>query len=803
MMRGMPPHPPPPTNDDDADSAADAARARRRFELENLKRTTRRNNVDLHQNNFNGNRTEDLLAKARDQLLISSAQSSTSSLTSADHHHPPAPRMPRPPPTSLSTMRISSHGNSVNSDISNNIDNRQFQWQQQQQRGRRPPPPSNNRNRVYNYAKGGAPPGGTSQQKEPQPQQTPAPQTTPTVGGYPHRTPTTVQITRNLESTFDKKSTSTADAGAGVPPPPTPRTKEVPPKKPLLSSTNNTSSTSASMNTSTRARRPSPIIPILGDKKPNNSSLSSSSQQHRNNRRQHYSVYATTPTASSSPHEAELLNELKKVHQDKEDAFRQVVRLREQVQKLSVPPAEAAEEEFKRLVEKADREGESAALQWARQQVERSSSRKKTNTFGSRNNDTRRPMFGFPSPARSRRTSSPSRRALTPAIGPGLRKRTSTPNPRKRGGVSENSPELLALATRSNPDEYDSVVAIYKVRRPYAPHDEDTFWKDVGELSNEEYQATASVQTPSSLEVAAVIKADKSVLLVSHVSDCRHKKKKAKVWRTFDNVDERDQPLGSVMFIDTQANEGEYWLDEIFEEAMSTRDTYCSSLLSTVTALESNLVQTRLQQQQQPTIPPMAQTQQAAPSVVSQQQHPSMPPQMVQIVQQQPPQMITSAAVPPPISSSNIPPVIQQQQQAPSQQSQSLPPPLVPDQPPFVNENKTEAVEMENKEKPSGEIATTETIPAAQQEAPAKKKKSPPPPPPPEEANDLLSTMLGSLIYASVIVLYFLAVKVPLAIFKVGVYATIVTILYWIAWLRFAEYDPPSVLLGTNQVGVE
>mmetsp|Transcript_39485 Transcript_39485/g.43680 ORF Transcript_39485/g.43680 Transcript_39485/m.43680 type:complete len:803 (+) Transcript_39485:115-2523(+) len=761
--------PPPPStrigNDNDANSAADGARARRRIELERLKRTTR-GNINIASAPTSGNsvssRTEDLLAKARDQLYVPSANSSTSSLTSAGHHPPVITRIPRPPPPPMGPIRTNSV-NSVSSDISNSIDNRQFLWQQQQRQQQQ------RQQRVYNHTKGG-----TLQQ----PQQQPSSQTKTSIGGYPHqRAPALHNL---VSSQLDKKSTSTADAGAGVPPPPR---KEELPKKPLLPASSSTA----------MPRRPSPIIPLLGEKI-TTTQQQQQEQQNRNNRRQHYSAYDTV----SSPHEADLLNELKRVHQDKEDAFRQVVRLREQVQKLSAPPTivESAEEEFIRLVEKADREGERAALQWARQQVERSCSRKKN----------RQPMFGFPSPARSRSsTKSPSRRALNPAIGPGLRKRTTTPHPRTRDG-GYYSPELLALATRSNPDEYDSQVATYKIRRPYAPHEEDTFWKDVGELSLEEYQSTASVQIPSSLEVAAVIKADNSVLLVFHASDCRHKKKKAKVWRSFDNIDERDQPLGSVMFIDIQANEGEYWLDEIFEEAMSTRDTYCSSLLSTAAALESNLAQ------------------QAAPhnNVASQQQDKgtTMPPPMVQINQQtengmaqskptatmqhpviatngelrQPPLVImpsTAGSI-----SSSIPTAIQQ---SPQWQLPSSPPPLVPEQPQqhptlLLNGNKTEDAVTENKEKSSNGIIMSKE----KEESPIKDS-----PPPEEEVNDLLSAMLGSLIYATVVMLYFLSVKLPFAMFKLGIYATIVSFICWITWLRCTEYDPPGVLLGTNQVGIE
>lgn len=554
--------------------------------------------------------------------------------------------------------------------------------------------------------------------------------------------PGSPEVVRNLDSAFSKPNPAVAaDAGAGAPPMmknfysaaepkkdfraisnPVKKKKEGrPPTNPVMPPRNKKSTKTTT--------RPEPIIPTIGESKTSKIP----------------SLYS--PKAPATPHERELVSELKRVHQDKEDAFRQVVRLREQVQKLqqskSSPP-----QEFQQLVEKANRDGDRAALLWARKQVDSSRSNKNEPGLG----------FSFPSPTRGRQQS-PSRRALNPAIGAGVRKRATTPQPRRC--VSDRN--MLALATKSNPDEYDSAIATYKVRRPYLPHEEETFWKDVGELSMEEYQNMANVQDPFSLEVAAQIKADGSVLLLHGISDCRHKKKRAKVWRLFDNVDERDQPLGSVQFIDANAYEGEYWLDEVFEEAMSTRETYCSSLLSTVAALASNSMMQN-QQQQQP--PPLTQEPQVLSSVV---------PGPPTFQQQEPPTMMPS--IPP--SATNL--------QHPSAQPNTFLPPTEP----------THAQPREILPDPSSTGASKETsAPKPENTEVSRKKRDIPPEEDESQTNDLLSSMLGSLFYGVFCFAWFVLVSLPMKAFQWGFVATVFGIAYSIAWIYFAEhsqYEIPDI----------
>jgi len=177
---------------------------------------------------------------------------------------------------------------------------------------------------------------------------------------------------------------------------------------------------------------------------------------------------------------------------------------------------------------------------------------------------------------------------LTPGMAVPVRKRVATPHPKRMAADQDEEIKYLQEATKSTPDEYFSMHATYVVRHPYQDEDENEFWSQAGSLTPQEYRNSANVGRPFSLEVAAKIKADGSVLTLSGISYVRHKKATSDKWREFPDVDGMDKPLGCVMYTDSDANDQEYWLDEIYEEALSTRETYCSSLISTASALQAN-----------------------------------------------------------------------------------------------------------------------------------------------------------------------------------------------------------------------
>lgn len=133
-----------------------------------------------------------------------------------------------------------------------------------------------------------------------------------------------------------------------------------------------------------------------------------------------------------------------------------------------------------------------------------------------------------------------------------------TPHP-KRKNKSSDELEFVKEAATSIPFEYTSTLATYIVRRPHTPED-DELWITAGTQSPEAYQATVNSNKSSTLEVAARITADGSILTLSGVSTARHQNHATKQWRVFENVDDMDKPLGCVMYIDSDASEKEYWL---------------------------------------------------------------------------------------------------------------------------------------------------------------------------------------------------------------------------------------------------
>jgi len=49
-----------------------------------------------------------------------------------------------------------------------------------------------------------------------------------------------------------------------------------------------------------------------------------------------------------------------------------------------------------------------------------------------------------------------------------------------------------------------------------------------------------------------------------------------------------DGSLGRIIYIDANGNDGEYWLDSIYEEALKIRENYCSNVYSAALALKAS-----------------------------------------------------------------------------------------------------------------------------------------------------------------------------------------------------------------------
>ncbi len=184
--------------------------------------------------------------------------------------------------------------------------------------------------------------------------------------------------------------------------------------------------------------------------------------------------------------------------------------------------------------------------------------------------------------------------------------------------------------------EFSSELATYIVRRPYGiPTNPQGLFDHCRPPTEkpEAYQKRAHVSDKTSIEVAAIVKADNTPLLVFGVAGIRYqtnpnRRNVPPEWKHFEDVDAEDRPLGHVTYIDGQANEKEYSLDEILEEALLVREQYCGTLTSTAMALPD------LKQQQQQQQQPPAQKEEPEPQQPQKQQQPQ---QQQKQQQQQPP----------------------------------------------------------------------------------------------------------------------------------------------------------------------
>ena len=170
---------------------------------------------------------------------------------------------------------------------------------------------------------------------------------------------------------------------------------------------------------------------------------------------------------------------------------------------------------------------------------------------------------------------------MTPVLTSPLRlKRSPTPHP-KQGRVD---PVYLEQASELIPFVYETDLntsVSFTIRRPYGlDAQEAEFWKGHGHATN--YSQVADAGKVVSLEVAAKAAVDGSVVLLFGEEEL--KRKSGGDWEEYGKV--ADRTLGAITYIDSDASEREYSLDEIYEGMRAVREHYCSSLVSTAAALE-------------------------------------------------------------------------------------------------------------------------------------------------------------------------------------------------------------------------
>ena len=323
------------------------------------------------------------------------------------------------------------------------------------------------------------------------------------------------------------------------------------------------------------------------------------------------SDFSSSSSTKMSP-ELRLHKEMTRLEHEKTSALQQVAQLQDQVtqlrkeqqqqqqqqQKTSSSSTQEHAEMMQALLRIADTQGETAALEWARQQQQQQQQQQRL--IGDR---APQQKVGFWSPSSSRRTTTPKRP-----------QQHSTPTPKRRPSTvklsAEQEYQILVQAADHTAHEYQSPQATFMIRRPYgrdaAEKEERDLWLAVGQSSAQLYPQQADpTKAASTLEVVAHIHADQSVLVLYGDAQVRHctteqqqqqqqgdgnNNNNNNQWKDYGNADENNNELGSVLYIDSDANEKEYSLDEIFQGARAVREHYCSSFSCVAATLREKAV---------------------------------------------------------------------------------------------------------------------------------------------------------------------------------------------------------------------
>lgn len=298
----------------------------------------------------------------------------------------------------------------------------------------------------------------------------------------------------------------------------------------------------------------------------------------------------SVPLPSSPPKESStlrLVRELRIAKQEKEQAMKRMAELEGQVMDL-----------------RFELDANVAKSQQSERRVGRTLEREDSSMMGERRNSNRR-MMKSPEPRRDR-----------------------TEDPLQDLNVASRAVETVE-------EIFESPLARFVIRKPYGGNEiqEYKFSKDGPDEKStvmdfpvewmesvNDYLMNATVKDEKTLEVMAKVGADSSILLV-YGDSCRHGTPRVGDdgsltgydFTTYNNVDDMEGTLGKVIFIDSEGNDGEYWLDTIYEEALKIRESYCSNVFSAALALKaaepaskefSSVEQQQHEQQRQPP-PPM------------------------------------------------------------------------------------------------------------------------------------------------------------------------------------------------------
>jgi hypothetical protein len=141
-------------------------------------------------------------------------------------------------------------------------------------------------------------------------------------------------------------------------------------------------------------------------------------------------------------------------------------------------------------------------------------------------------------------------------------------------------------AAHNIPHEYSTELATFTVRRPDGLATHSRLFSECSLVEPDQYARRVHISSVASIELAVTIHADGTLSLLHDNAGVRFKTLADGVWKEHANVDELDRPLGNVSYIDTHANEKDYSLDQVLEEALLTRELYGSSMMNAALAFK-------------------------------------------------------------------------------------------------------------------------------------------------------------------------------------------------------------------------
>lgn len=279
------------------------------------------------------------------------------------------------------------------------------------------------------------------------------------------------------------------------------------------------------------------------------------------------------PSINSSQTNTTLEKALKQAEHEKNKALKQIKELEAKLMKemTSTAPVTPVKDmtSLREVMDMAKTQGEDAALQWAQEQLQGQEK-------------LQHKKVGLLSPAIP--TTPQARRTVV--------NRAATPHPKRdvKGGVTDEDIEKNFIASFREavtyiPYEYygaheseDGKRCTFYVRRPYGIPDQNGVFELVSPSSHDKYSRKAHVSDHTTIQVAVVIPYDESVFCLVGKMGVRYR---VTPTGTFENIPNVQDSLGFVSYIDDTANEQQYSLDEILEEALSVREQYCSTMMTT------------------------------------------------------------------------------------------------------------------------------------------------------------------------------------------------------------------------------